>query len=127
ESAYGKPITLKKATSVTEVVEQIDKYDNKEVLVEGSIRDVCQNKGCWLIVSDGKKSMRVTFENYGFFVPKDSQSKKVALQGVFKRATLSEAKARHYNSEEKTPTVTPEDIKGPQNVITMVASGVKIY
>lgn len=127
EATYGKAITLKKAVSVSDVMENIDRYDSKEVLVEGTIHDVCQNKGCWLIVTDGKQSMRVTFENYSFFVPKDGHNKKVALQGMVKRATLSQAKARHYNSEEKNPTVKPEEIKGSQNVITMVATGVKIY
>ncbi|MBI1747319.1 MAG: DUF4920 domain-containing protein [Acidobacteria bacterium] len=126
-SVYGKSLTLKTVTPLAEVIEKIEKYDGKEVLLEGTISNVCQETGCWLMLSNGKHSMRVTFENYGFFVPKDSSNKKVAVQGIVKRATLTEAKAKHYAAEDKNPTQKPEDIKGPQKVITMVATGVRIY
>ncbi len=95
------------------------------VLVEGSIIDVCIRKGCWLVVTDGTTRMRVTFKDYGFFVPKDAAGRKVLLQGIVTRQEMSEEDARHY-AEESTIGEKPEDINGPQQVVTMVATGVAI-
>jgi uncharacterized protein DUF4920 len=53
----------------------------KMVRVEGTIEKVCQNKGCWLELKQGTKSVHVTFAGYSFFVPKDSATKHVALEG----------------------------------------------
>jgi hypothetical protein len=125
-SSYGKVITVKEATPLKSIVADIKKYNNQTLRVEGTIADVCQRKGCWLVVADGQANLRVTFEGYSFFVPKDSAGRKVVLQGVVKEEEISEGAARHYAEEQKTGNVKPEDIKGPQRVITMVASGVRI-
>ncbi|MBK6732010.1 MAG: DUF4920 domain-containing protein [Bacteroidetes bacterium] len=42
--------------------------------VKGTVTSVCQNKGCWMKLDLGNgESMRVTFKDYGFFVPKEKQ------------------------------------------------------
>jgi hypothetical protein len=51
------------------------------VRLEGTIDKVCKNKGCWLELKQEASSVHVTFEDYGFFVPKDSMGKPVALEG----------------------------------------------
>lgn len=95
------------------------------ILVAGTITDVCQEKGCWLVVTDGNRQMRVTFKDYGFFVPKNSHGRKVLLQGVVSVKEISEEKARHYAAESKSGP-KPAEIVGPQKVVTMVATGVVI-
>jgi hypothetical protein len=97
----------------------------KPVLISGTISDVCQNKGCWLVVTDGDQKMRVTFKDYAFFVPKDAGGRKVLLEGIVKQKTISEGTARHYASEGKEEKKVGE-IHGPQNEVTMEASAVTI-
>jgi hypothetical protein len=53
----------------------------KRVRLEGMIGKVCTNKGCWLELRQGGKTVHVTFAGYSFFVPKDSAGKLVALEG----------------------------------------------
>src|SRR5574339_94666 len=53
----------------------------QRVRLEGTIDKVCQNKGCWLELKQEASSVHVTFEDYGFFVPKDSMGKPVVLEG----------------------------------------------
>lgn len=96
----------------------------KDVIVQGEILDVCRKKGCWIVVSDGTSQMRVTFKDYGFFVPTDSDGKTVRLQGVVSVEEIPEDMAKHYAEESKLED--PEAITGAQKVITMVASGVQI-
>jgi len=79
---FGKPLSIKKAVSLQEALQQPAKYQNQKVLLEGKISDVCQMKGCWLLLSDGERAIRIKFEGYSFFVPKDSRGKKVRAEGA---------------------------------------------
>ena len=122
---FGKPLSIKKAVSLQEALQQPGKYQNRKVLLEGKITDVCQMKGCWLMLSDGERAIRIKFENYSFFVPKDSRGKKVRAEGRLIQETLSEDMARHYAAEQSTKS-DPSEIKGPQRVVTFEAAGVTI-
>ena len=122
---FGEAFTDARVVELGEVMSNVDKYSSKPVKVEGKIEDVCQERGCWLVVTDGKREMRVTFKGYAFFVPKDSSGKKVTLEGTVLKKTISEDHARHY-AEESKGKVDPKTIKGPQEVITMVATGVSV-
>ena len=57
--------------------------DSLEVKLFATAKDVCKKKGCWMKVekSDGTL-MRVTFKDYGFFVPKDIAGKNVIIEGT---------------------------------------------
>jgi hypothetical protein len=122
---FGKPLSIKKAVSLQEALQQPAKYQNEKVLLEGKISDVCQMKGCWLMLSDGERAIRIKFENYSFFVPKDSRGKKARAEGRLIQETLSEEMARHYAAEQSTKS-DPSEIKGPQSVVTFEAAGVAI-
>ena len=122
---FGKPLSIKKAVSLQEALQQPAKYQNQKVLLEGKISDVCQMKGCWLLLSDGERAIRIKFEGYSFFVPKDSRGKKVRAEGRLIEETLSEDTARHYAAEQSTKSDSSE-IKGPQRVVTFEATGIAI-
>ena len=122
---FGKPLSVKKAVSLQEALAQPGKYQNQKVLLEGKISDVCQMKGCWLMLSDGERAIRIKFENYSFFVPKDSRGKKLRAEGLLIQETLSEEMARHYAAEQSTKS-DPSEIKGPQRVVIFEAAGVAI-
>jgi hypothetical protein len=122
---FGKPLSLKKTLGLQEAIRQPAKYQNQRVLLEGKISDVCQMKGCWLMLSDGERAIRIKFEGYSFFVPKDSKGKKVRAEGRLSQETLSEEMARHYAAEQTTKSDVSA-IKGPQQVVTFEATGVAI-
>jgi len=122
---FGKPLSIKKALSLQEALQQPAKYQEQKVLLEGKISDVCQMKGCWLMLSDGERAIRIKFEGYSFFVPKDSRGKKVRAEGRLIQETLSQDMARHFAEEQSTKT-GPSQIKGPQRVVTFEAAGVAI-
>ena len=75
DSEYGAGVTLTEVTRLEEVSAEPDRYQGRSVLVRGRVRDVCQKKGCWMVVDDGTAHARVRFADYAFFVPKDSSGK----------------------------------------------------
>ena len=127
EEAFGAPITLDRSRAVDVAAVIGDStLQGSPVLVRGAIIDVCSKKGCWLVVTDGKTQMRVTFKDYQFFVPKNSTGRTVLLEGIVSREEVSEDDARHYAGESTIGGPKPEEIHGPQRVVTMVATGVSI-
>jgi hypothetical protein len=125
-NSFGKEIRLTKTLPLREAVKHPERYKDRTVLLEGRIKDVCQMKGCWLVLTDGDDTIRIKFEGYSFFVPKDSRGKQARVEGKLIWETISEAMARHYASEQSQPPDLSQ-MRGPQKVVSFEASGVQIF
>jgi hypothetical protein len=121
---YGAGLTLEEITPLREVVARPELHVDRLLLVKGRVRDVCQKKGCWMMLSDGESQMRVRFADYGFFVPKDSSGKDAYVEGRATVEEISEKEARHYEAEAIEGD--PSKIRGPQRVVTFTATGVRL-
>lgn len=111
---------------LVDVIKHPEKYENKKIIIEGTVNNVCQKKGCWMEVLAGKDQpgVRVTFKDYGFFVPKDASGYKVRAEGKVKITTMSKETADHY-AEEGAQLVRNED--GTAKEVGFVADGVELY
>lgn len=94
---FGKPLAGLKAVPLADVLAKPE--NGKAVRLEGTIERVCQNKGCWLEFKQEAKSVHVTFENYAFFVPKDSIGKPVVLEGKVMVQEPDADRVAHVQSE----------------------------
>ena len=96
--------------------------DGKQVLVEGVVRRACSQMGCWMELAppEGGPGVRVTFKDYGFFVPTDSAGAKARVQGTLKVAQLSAAQAEHLRAEGGSMGA------GAQREVRLVATGVEL-
>ena len=80
---FGNEITEDGAVDVSSVKTQLEGKDSLNVKVVGKVDKVCQVKGCWMTMAyDGDQSMRVSFRDYGFFVPKDIDGKDAVIDGT---------------------------------------------
>ena len=97
----------------------------RSVIVEGKVDKVCRMKGCWLeLMPPGEsRGVRVTFENYGFFVPKDSMGWTARLEGKFVHEELSKGEADHLVGEGATLARQPD---GTAVQISFVARAVEL-
>jgi hypothetical protein len=97
----------------------------KTVATEGSVRKACSRKGCWMELAPTEKGpgVRVTFKDYGFFVPLDSAGKTAKVEGVVNVTELDEEMAKHYEGEGAT---VPRGKDGKPREVQLVASGVEL-
>ena len=105
-----------------------DKIADKEVIeVKGEVTDVCQAAGCWmkLKLADGQ-TMRVTFKDYGFFVPKDLAGTSVVIKGEPKVTTTSVADLKHYAADAGKSKEEIDAITASKTEFTFVANGVLV-
>src|SRR4030095_4190981 len=124
---YGNDIdAASPVLKISDIFANLDAYQNKNVVVEGSLSEVCQEMGCWTIITDGTNNIRaMTLHKY--FLHKDIQSgSKVQVAGEFEIKEITEEQAKHFAEESKNPAVKPEDIKGSQKMYRIKATGIKI-
>jgi hypothetical protein len=121
---HGAGVTLTEVTRLAEVSAEPERFRGRPVLVRGRVRDVCQKKGCWMVVDDGSAQARVRFADYAFFVPKDSSGKEAWVQGEVSVKTLSRREARHYAGESTRED--PSEVDGPRREIGITATGVRL-
>ncbi len=97
---FGAPLRDKKpGLSLKEVIEHESDHAGREVRVSTRIAKVCQKKGCFFIATEGDASARITFADYGFFIPTDSGGKQVTLVGTFSRQSLTPGQAEHIRED----------------------------
>jgi hypothetical protein len=124
-NTFGEKITKQGAVATTEVANLIGDKEKVEVKITGKINEVCKIKGCWMTADLGNgKSMRVTFKDYGFFVPKDAGGKTFWAEGEAKTKTTSIEMLKHYAEDAGKSKEEIEAIKEPKKELVFVAKGV---
>ena len=125
---FGEPISEDSAVSTESLLAQMEGIDSMQVKVESQILATCKMKGCWMNVElPGEDKMRVTFKDYGFFVPKEGvEGKTVIMEGYAKKATTDVETLRHFAKDAGKSQEEIEAITEPKDELTFVASGVII-
>ncbi|MDP2313806.1 MAG: DUF4920 domain-containing protein [Pseudomonadota bacterium] len=122
--ALGEAFTPTDIVPVDQIVADPAKFDGKELVLEGVVKEVCQKKGCWhtIATSDPAVNVMAKDKEYKIFRPKDAGGKKVLVKGTFAVAELPEAEARHYAEDAGRD---PSAIVGPQKTFTIDVAGVQ--
>ena len=76
-------------------------------------------------MAEGERELRMTFQDYGFFVPLDSAGSEVRAQGVFRIEETPVEEARHY-LEDAGRHAEAQAITAPVRSYTFVATGVEL-
>ncbi len=123
---FGDPMPNKWAgLSLIDLIDQKQRHLGKEVRVSAKIAQVCQAKGCFFIAMEGEKWARITFRDYGFFVPTDAASSLALIEGIFSEVQLSGTQAHHYQSDLGSRSRVATDNSSPE--YSIVASSVLIH
>lgn len=123
---YGAKLLRTETVALSDILRDPSSYGNRIVAVEGNVSSVCQNKGCWMFVTDGTNAMRVDFKDYGFFVPFDSKGKKVRMVGTVYQKLVSKKVLQHWAEDQKEEGVNPADITEDKMMVMFTATGVEM-
>ena len=100
------------------------KTDTLFTKVQGTIKDVCTKKGCWMTLDLGdEKDLMVRFKDYGFFMPLEAKGD-VIINGF---ATISETSVedlKHYAEDAGATELEIEAIIAPKLTYSFEADGV---
>ena len=113
--------TLPKLNMAT-LVEDSSSHLGKAFQTEARIAKVCQKKGCFFIAQQDEHVLRVSFRDYGFFIPTDSSGKTVLLAGELIQKTMTPEQSAHFNQDLKSDA----SLLKPGVVYEIVADSIKI-
>jgi len=124
---FGEGVKAGKTFPVAKMEAEMGDKKTADMKITGEVVDVCKKKGCWMTLKmpDGEP-IRVTFKDYGFFMPMDIVGKKVALEGIAKKQTISVETLRHYAEDAKKPAEEVAKITEPKKELAFEAKGVQI-
>jgi hypothetical protein len=126
---FGAPISPGPTLSLADVLTAPERFRDQSITVEGHVRSACTRRGCWMEVAEGAdpklSGCRVTFKDYGFFVPTDSAGSTAKVQGTLGVNTLPAERVAHLESEGgQFPHKNPD---GSATELRLVATGVELW
>ncbi len=122
---HGQDITEDGALTAAEFLAQFKGKDSLETKLMAPITEVCQKKGCWMMLNLGDDlQMRVTFKDYGFFMPKDAAGRMAYVQGVAKIDTTSVEELQHYLKDANASQTEIDAVTEPEINYSFEAVGV---
>lgn len=101
-TVLGNPMQPQTSVHFAVVDAAPKQYFEKTLLVEATVKAVCQTKGCWMQIEDEGRTAWVRWETgcggkYTF--PMDAAGKRVLIQGSFYPKTISPDDAEHLQEE----------------------------
>lgn len=124
---FGEKVDPSATIQMAELMKQMQSQQTLAATVEGKVSSVCQAKGCWMKIETGTgETIRVTFKDYGFFVPKDLAGSTVFMKGTASYNVTSVEELRHYAEDAKKSKEEIEKITEPKRELVFEADGVLI-
>ena len=101
--ARGEKLKGLPAVALAELLGTPEKYQDKSVRLQGTVRRACEKAGCWMeLAESADKSaagVRVLMKDHSFFVPTDSAGSKATVEGTVTVKELPQAEVDHMKSE----------------------------
>lgn len=124
---FGEEFEITETITPADVPGLMNDSSTNEFIVEGTIQECCQKKGCWMKVDMGDgESMRVSFKDYEFFVPLDAAGKTMTMKGIAMYDTISVDYLKHLAEDANATQEEIDAITEPELALTFEATGVLI-
>lgn len=126
EQSFGAEMPLQgNAVSLKQAIAAIDpNAESQMIKIQGQVTEVCQAEGCWMILVDGDSYARITFEDYGFFVPIETSMQRSVVYGVLSEHILSGEQVEHYAQDAGSQSTL--EMKGEVKEYSLLARAVQL-
>ena len=99
--------------------------DTVDVKVKTKVNEVCQKKGCWMMAAlDDAEEVRVSFKDYGFFVPLNAAESEAVIQGKAFLSVTSVKDLQHYAEDAGKSEAEINEITEPEIGYGLIADAV---
>lgn len=106
---FGEPMPAGEAMPVSQAVAQAGAEPGEARKFSGRITEVCQTKGCWVMLEDDGQAVRVMMKNHDIAIPKDARGPAIVF-GTLTVKELDAKMARHLADDagREAPVATRE-------------------
>ncbi|MDX5417915.1 MAG: DUF4920 domain-containing protein [Hymenobacteraceae bacterium] len=126
DNTFGAAFTEENVLSAAQLQKAVAGQDSIQATVTAEVVQSCQSKGCWMDVKlDDGSTMKVTFRDYGFFLPvEDLSGKTVVFTGTAKHEIISVDDQRHFAEDAGKSNEEVQAITEAKEELRFVADGV---
>lgn len=118
-TSYGAAFADGPVVPVSVAIAGFDAHAGESHRFSGRITEVCQAKGCWMMLEDDGRAARVMFGDHAFALPKDARGTAV-VHGVIERKSLTPEQVEHLRGDSaRGVAVEPVEYR-------IVADGVRV-
>jgi hypothetical protein len=121
---YGAALEPAASVPLATLLSNPTAYADQTVTTEGQVQRACSRKGCWMEIGSGDDACRVTFKDYGFFVPTDSAGAFAKIQGRLDTREVEAAAVDHLEAEGARFRNKKPD--GSATEVRLIASAVEL-
>lgn len=124
---YGEAVTETDAIEISALPTFLGDTEEMNAKVQGTVLSVCAKKGCWMNIDMGNgQEVRVSFKDYGFFVPENIIGKTVVMEGIAKNSIISAEDLRHFAEDAGKSADEVAKITEGKKEISFEAKGVLV-
>jgi hypothetical protein len=130
---FGAAVTLSAATPISAIIKDPASYNGKRVMVEGSVVEVCEERGCWIRIASDKEfeSIRFQVQDGVITFPLSLKGQVVQAEGVVAvhQLTRAQAIAQARETAKERGTLASFDsttIKGPVTDVILNGAGAQV-
>lgn len=116
---YGADVPAGDVVPLAQALADPAAHEGQARVFSGRIVDVCQKKGCWVMLEDDGQGARVLLGDHDFYVPRDVRGP-AQVHGVLSRVALSPA-ARDHTARETGAGMTVPGVE-----YRILADGVQV-
>lgn len=104
--SYGETFAVGPELPISTAIAQFDARAGEPRLFSGRITQVCQMRGCWMMLEHDGATARVMFGKHAFFLPKDTRGFAI-VRGVLERKELTTEQTEHLQGESSNGLAVP--------------------
>ena len=125
---YGESLTLSEVTNVSSILADPEKFVGKKVLIEGTVLEVCQMKGCWIEVEGNTEGtlLKAQAEDDVIVFPQTAVGQTFQVEGEIYAINLTEKEAiemAKHHAEEMGEEFDPSSVTGPETMYQIKVAG----
>ncbi|MBL8616806.1 MAG: DUF4920 domain-containing protein [Deltaproteobacteria bacterium] len=121
---YGAPFAATAKVSAAELLADPARFEGQTLQISGRVADVCSKAGCWMVISEGDKSMRVLMKDHSFAVDKQGAGNDCMVEGTIEAKEVDPATVQHFAEESRKPEAMPEKGVTSGKIYQVQATGV---
>ena len=122
---YGQAVEATGAVAAKDLLADPARYTDQEILIQGRVTEVCQKKGCWMVIAEGDQTLRVMMKDHAFSVDMAGAGNDCLVQGTVTAKPVDPAFVEHLAGESLHPDKMPEAGKEAGSIVYQVeATGV---
>lgn len=118
-ASYGEPMPEGEPVAIAAAAADPAAHAGKAAKFSGRIIQVCQKKGCWVVLEQGGESARVMAKDHGFAVPLDASGEAIAY-GVLEVEPISAEHAKHLVEDDGATAPAERELRIVATAIELV-------